>query len=149
MKQRGFTLIELMIVIAIIGILASIAVPSYRDYVRKANASEIVALVNALAQKQQLYYNENGRWAWAAISNDVLGVGARTDFSTDVVEQAFIDNRRGDGQVYVLPHASALGVRQWIRWNIEDNGGILRGSFCNPDDPTPDALAQYLPEGEC
>ncbi|MEM6987610.1 MAG: prepilin-type N-terminal cleavage/methylation domain-containing protein [Pseudomonadota bacterium] len=149
MKQRGFTLIELMIVIAIIGILASIAVPSYRDYVRKANAAEIVSLVNSLSQKAQLYYNENGVWANAAVGRDYLGVANNQAFGTDVVEQAFIDNRRGDGQVYVLPHATALGVRQWIRWNIEDNGGILRGSYCNPDDPTPDALAQYLPEGEC
>ncbi|MEM6988212.1 MAG: prepilin-type N-terminal cleavage/methylation domain-containing protein [Pseudomonadota bacterium] len=149
MKQRGFTLIELMIVIAIIGILASIAMPSYRDYVRKSNMTEIVTLVNALAQKQQLYYNENGVWASAALSNDVLGVTARTDFSTDAVEQAFIANRRGDGQVYVLTRAGALGVRNWVRFNMEDVSGLIRGSYCNPDDPTVAELAQYLPEGEC
>lgn len=62
-KARGFTLIELMIVVAIAGILASIAYPSYIDYVTKSARSEGVAAVLRVANLQEQYYLDNRAFA--------------------------------------------------------------------------------------
>ncbi|MCD9522538.1 prepilin-type N-terminal cleavage/methylation domain-containing protein [Photobacterium carnosum] len=59
-KQQGFTLIELMIVVAIIGVLSAIAIPAYKDYVRKSEASSALATLKALVTPAELYIQENG-----------------------------------------------------------------------------------------
>jgi type IV pilus assembly protein PilA len=55
-SKKGFTLIELMIVVAIIGVLAAIAIPAYRDYVRRARMSEVLAALDAIAQGATEYH---------------------------------------------------------------------------------------------
>ncbi len=61
--QKGFTLIELMIVVAIIGILAAIAIPQYNDYTAKAQASEAFSLLDGLKSPITAAYSEDGQWA--------------------------------------------------------------------------------------
>jgi type IV pilus assembly protein PilE len=63
--QRGFTLVELMITTAIIGILAAIAYPSYTQYVIRANRADAVAILMESAQYMERYYTTNNTYLGA------------------------------------------------------------------------------------
>lgn len=62
MKTNGFTLIELMIVVAIIGILSGIAIPAYSGYIREAKMTEVHALMQRLKPNIDDFYYKNGRF---------------------------------------------------------------------------------------
>ena len=66
--QKGFTLIELMIVVAIIGILAAIAIPSYQDYTARAQVTEALTLGNGLKTPLAEWYSDQGSFP-TALSN--------------------------------------------------------------------------------
>lgn len=61
-KQQGFTLIELMIVVAIIGILAAIAIPAYQDYTIRAQVSEGLSLSAGAKVAVAEFYQDRGEW---------------------------------------------------------------------------------------
>jgi type IV pilus assembly protein PilE len=67
-KQRGMTLIELMIVIVIIAVLASIAYPSYSNHVRKTRRAECAGALMSLANAMERYFTVNNTYATASLS---------------------------------------------------------------------------------
>ncbi|MBW3916652.1 pilin [Neisseria meningitidis] len=74
--QKGFTLIELMIVIAIVGILAAVALPAYQDYTARAQVSEAILLAEGQKSAVTEYYLNHGIWPG---DNTSAGVATSTD----------------------------------------------------------------------
>ncbi|MBH2162533.1 pilin [Neisseria meningitidis] len=69
--QKGFTLIELMIVIAIVGILAAVALPAYQDYTARAQVSEAILLAEGQKSAVTEYYLNHGKWPGGNSDADV------------------------------------------------------------------------------
>ena len=151
-QSRGFTLIELMIVIAIVGILASIAMPSYRDYIRKSEMAEVVTLGNALAGKVIAYYNVHG--VWPDIDTNTMeaaiGTGERTDLGNgDNIVLGVVHGYNGNGQVFFLLKGESWGGSSddWVRLNLIDDGTMIRKEWCDTGgvEPTNSGMYPYLP----
>ncbi|MBH6471200.1 pilin [Neisseria meningitidis] len=82
--QKGFTLIELMIVIAIVGILAAVALPAYQDYTARAQVSEAILLAEGQKSAVTEYYLNHGTWP---SNNSDAGVASSTDIKGKYVEK--------------------------------------------------------------
>ena len=82
--QKGFTLIELMIVVAIIGILAAVAIPAYSDYTTKAKLSKIVGAVDPIKLAVVDYNNNYSISTLTANAWTSLGLGAGPTTTTEV-----------------------------------------------------------------
>ncbi|EMU2795893.1 pilin, partial [Neisseria gonorrhoeae] len=88
--QKGFTLIELMIVIAIVGILAAVALPAYQDYTARAQVSEAILLAEGQKSAVTEYYLNHGKWPE---NNDSAGVASSpTDIKGKYVQSVTVAN---------------------------------------------------------
>ncbi|MGJ8705389.1 pilin [Neisseria meningitidis] len=82
--QKGFTLIELMIVIAIVGILAAVALPAYQDYTARAQVSEAILLAEGQKSAVTEYYLNHGIWP---ANNNSAGVATSANIKGKYVEK--------------------------------------------------------------
>ncbi|MEO8311452.1 MAG: type IV pilin protein [Caldimonas sp.] len=70
-RSRGFTLIELMITVAIIAILAAIAIPSYAEYVRRGRITEAISALSGMRVKMEQFFQDNRTYAGACTAGTV------------------------------------------------------------------------------
>ena len=102
-KQQGFTLIELMIVVAIIGILAAIAIPAYQDYTIRAQVSEGLNLSGGAKAAVTEYFQDRGS---LPDTNDTAGLAGATEIQGKYVEQVNV----ADGIITVTYGNSAHNI---------------------------------------
>ncbi|HEZ6435574.1 TPA: pilin [Neisseria meningitidis] len=87
--QKGFTLIELMIVIAIVGILAAVALPAYQDYTARAQVSEAILLAEGQKSAVTEYYLNHGIWPG---DNNSAGVASSSTIKGKYVKEVEVKN---------------------------------------------------------
>ena len=122
--QQGFTLIELMIVVAIIGILAAIALPAYQDYVARAQASEALTSTAGVRADLAVFRAENPNFpaagsplhsATAELDGKYFDLGSATLGGSGVISVQFNAASQISGQTMtVTPRVTAQGqIAQW------------------------------------
>ncbi|ENW6774617.1 pilin, partial [Neisseria gonorrhoeae] len=119
--QKGFTLIELMIVIAIVGILAAVALPAYQDYTARAQVSEAILLAEGQKSAVTEYYLNHGKWP---ADNGAAGVASPADIKGKYVQK--VEVAKG----VVTAQMASTGVNNEIKgkklslWAKRENGSV-------------------------
>jgi type IV pilus assembly protein PilE len=124
-RQAGFTLIELMMVVVIVAVLATIALPAYQGYVIKANRGATQAYLLEIAQKQQLYFNDVREYAADPNDLDVAQPERVADNYTIGVAVAGDPNTPYSYTITATPKAGTKQVKDGVL-SIDHTGQKLR-----------------------
>ncbi|MBH6166759.1 pilin [Neisseria meningitidis] len=119
--QKGFTLIELMIVIAIVGILAAVALPAYQDYTARAQVSEAILLAEGQKSAVTEYYLNHGIWPG---DNTSAGVATSTDIKGKYVQSVTVANGVITAQMASSNVNNEIKDKKLSLWAKRQNGSV-------------------------
>lgn len=115
--QKGFTLIELMIVVAIIGILAAVALPAYQDYTKRSHVSEGLSLAGGAKTAVTEYYSSEGDWP---SDNAAAGIAQASSIKGNAVDSVTVD-----GSKITVAFNQKVESGATIELKGSDNGGSI------------------------
>ncbi len=118
-QSQGFTLIELMIVIAIIGILAALAIPAYQDYLKRSHVSEGLNLAAAAKSGVAEYYGTNGSWP---SSNSQAGLAPASQISGNAVTSVAV----GANGAITITYNGKVASGATLILTPTDSGGAIK-----------------------
>ncbi|ENW1870056.1 pilin, partial [Neisseria gonorrhoeae] len=119
--QKGFTLIELMIVIAIVGILAAVALPAYQDYTARAQVSEAILLAEGQKSAVTEYYLNHGIWPK---DNTSAGVASSSSIKGKYVEKVEVNNGVVTAQMASSNVNKEIKDKKLSLWAKRENGSV-------------------------